>query len=75
MQRLSSASDELARVVHRLLSRPVEGRYASGRAAARALAEATPERAAVETRLSLRLLSSAYAPSAKETPYDLAAAF
>ncbi len=66
--------DELASVVHRLLSRAPEGRYPSGRAAARALLDATPERAAVETRLSLRILSSAYSPSGKATPYDAAAA-
>jgi serine/threonine protein kinase len=74
VQRLAEVPNELAAVIHRLLSRKPEERFPSGRAASRALMDATPERAAVETRLSMRLLSSAFSPSGKATLGDIAAA-
>ncbi len=74
VQRFARVPDELAAVVHRLLARPPADRFMSGRAASRALVEATPERAAVETRLSMRLLSSEFSPAGKATLGDAAAA-
>lgn len=74
VQRLARVPDELAAAVHRLLARRPEDRYPSARAASRALMEATPERAAVETRLSMRLLSSVFSPAGKATLGDAVAA-
>jgi hypothetical protein len=59
--------EALAAIVHRLLARPVDARFPTGRSVARALVDVTSERAASEARLAHRLLSSAYAPAGQST--------
>src|SRR5690606_20315221 len=65
--RRSAIPEELAAVVHRMLRRDPRERFATGRAVARALTEVTTQRHAVESRLSMRLLRSAYSPAGQPT--------
>ncbi len=65
--------EALAAIVHRLLARPVDARFPSGRSVARAIVDVTPERAACEARLAHRLLSSVYAPAGQSTATEAGA--